>query len=96
MAKTKLRQILDYVEDSQGGTSLQQMARDLDLSISQAENLLDYWIRKGRLREIGPAPDCAGCPGGSSCSLMIDFPSTFQVVTEGKPQIPTIKPLCRG
>ena len=95
MAKIKLRQLLEYVEDSPSGISLQEMARDLNLSISQAENMMEYWVRKGRLQAVGPAPDCAGCASGSSCSFLIDFPPTFQVATEGKPQIPEKDPPCQ-
>jgi hypothetical protein len=95
MAKTKLRQLLEYVEDSPGGISLQEMARDLDLSISQAENMMGYWVRKGRLQAVSPAPDCAGCASGGSCSLLIDLPSTYQVTPKAKPQIPEKKPPCQ-
>ena len=95
MAKTKLRQLLEYVEDSPGGISLQVMARDLDLSIRQAENMMEYWVRKGRLQAVGPAPDCAGCASGSSCSFLIDFPATFQIATEDKSPIPEKNPPCQ-
>jgi len=95
VAKSKLRLLLEYVEESPGGISLQELARDLGLSISQAENMLEYWVRKGHLQAVSPAPDCAGCASGSKCSLLIDFPSTYQVTEKAKLHIPEKRLPCQ-
>jgi hypothetical protein len=88
MAKTKLRQLLDHVEDNPGISSLGSIARELDLSRSQVEQMLEFWVRKGRLQRRAPAPDCASCDSSGSCPYLVDLqrsdqpPGDFFCLTE--------------
>ena len=79
MAKTKLRQVLDLIENSGGGTSLRSIARELDISVSQVENYLEYWVRKGRLQVLEPSAKCEACASSGSCSCLIDFPKILRI-----------------
>lgn len=84
MAKTKLGQVLDLVENSRQGISLNAIARELDASVSQVENMLEYWVRKGRLQVVGPSPKCADCPSSGSCSYLIGLPRRLRL-SDGDP-----------
>ena len=49
---TMLRQVLQHFEQRSGAISLMQMARDLGVERAVLQDMLDYWVRKGRLREV--------------------------------------------
>ena len=62
---TTLRAVLSYFETEGGAASLGQMARDLGVERGMLEEMIGYWVRKGRLRASVAA--CAtwgaqGCP----------------------------------
>jgi hypothetical protein len=80
MAKTKLRQFLDHIESSPGATSLGSIARELDISVGQVENLLEYWVRKGRLKIQQPAGDCGSCASSGSCPFLGESLHAYQSV----------------
>lgn len=83
MAKPKLRQLLEYVEASPGGISLPGMARELGISLGQVENMLDYWVRKGRLQVAEPSSACGNCSSNGSCPILIDSLRIYQINAEG-------------
>ncbi len=66
MARTSLRQVLDYFENAREGISISSMAKDLKLSPGQLESMVEYWIHKGRVRSFEvKAEDCGSCAGGT-------------------------------
>jgi len=85
VAKTKLRQLLEYMENTTGGYSLETAARELDVSVRQAENMLDFWIRKGRIRKSAAITDCGSCASSGECPFILDMLTTYEFVKEGDP-----------
>ena len=79
MVKTKLSQLLEYVEKSPGVNSLREIAADLDLSVSQVENMLEFWIRKGRLQQVRSASACGSCSARGGCPV-VGFPPGYEVI----------------
>jgi predicted ArsR family transcriptional regulator len=75
--KPKLRQLLEYIENSQGGISLGRVAKDLEISVNQVENMLEYWVRKGRLQISEPSPDCGSCASNGSCPYLVEIPHIY-------------------
>jgi hypothetical protein len=63
---TTLRRVLEHVESQAGAVSLAQMARDLDVPRPLLQEMIDYWVRRGRLREAG-AVNCGTCGSASMC-----------------------------
>lgn len=64
-----LRQILKEITASRGGVSLDEIARRVGVSREEAESMVDYWVRKGRLSAEDmaaacPSGGCGGCPAG--------------------------------
>ena len=82
MVKTKLSQILEYIEKSPGVNSLQEIAADLDLSVIQVENMLEFWIRKGRLQPLRSPSVCGSCSARGGCPG-VGFISSYEVVHTG-------------
>lgn len=80
--RTKLRQLLDCFERTPRGLSLLAVAREMDLSQAQVENLLEFWIRKGRIRRSEEQPDCKICGEKADCPFVMDMPQYYELVPE--------------
>lgn len=82
MSKSKLGQVLESFENSPGSKSLLALARELNLSRSQTENLVDYWVRKGRIRVVAQQPDCQTCGSEKACPFIFEMPRYYEIVDE--------------
>jgi hypothetical protein len=78
---TTLRQVLQQFEQSQGAVSLPQMAHTLGIERGMLQNMIDFWVRKGKLREVG-APVCATCGSASACPFIVALPRCYELATE--------------
>lgn len=76
---TTLRQVLQQFEDSTQPRSLTQMARELDMPVSMLEGMIAYWVRKGKLREVGGAAACGTCSKAGSCHFVPQMPRTYEL-----------------
>lgn len=84
---TTLRQVLKQFEQNQEAISLPQMARTLGIERGTLQNMIDYWVRKGKLREVG-APVCTTCGSASECPFVVALPRCYELATTesaGKP-----------
>jgi hypothetical protein len=64
----KLRDVLTAFEEN-GSMSLAQMARHYEVDPRLLEEMIQYWVRKGRLRDAAAITGCNGCPvAGTSCN----------------------------
>ena len=80
MANTKLGQLLEYIQNSPGMTSLQDIASDLNLSVSQAENMLEFWVRKGRIQISNDLSECGRCGVKGDCSKIFEMPRVYELI----------------
>jgi|AMZC01.1.fsa_nt_AMZC01001298.1_3 hypothetical protein len=90
-----LSQVLQAVEAAGEPCTLAQLARQFDLSPAMLEEMLTYWVRKGRLREVDSSPACATCGRGASCPFVAKMPRTYEVVRDDEPPCDTPAPVCR-
>jgi len=82
MSQTKLRQLLDCFERAPEGLSLLAVARELDLSPARVENLIEFWVRKGRIRRCEDQPDCSLCGEIAGCPFVMQMPVYYELVQE--------------
>ncbi|MEJ2413110.1 MAG: FeoC-like transcriptional regulator [Anaerolineales bacterium] len=82
MSKSKLGQVLESFENSPGGKSLLALARDLNLSQGQTKNLVDYWVRKGRIRAVAQQPDCQTCGTKKACPFIFEMPRYYEIADD--------------
>lgn len=82
MPPTKLRQLLDCFESAPQGISLLALARELELSPSQVENMIEFWIRKGRIQRAEDQPDCNVCRERADCPFLMEMPPYFELVQD--------------
>ena len=80
MGRTKLGQLLDYFENTPGTASIADIASDLEITVSQAENMLAFWVRKGKIRISTSLTDCSSCGVNGECPLAFDLPRVYELV----------------
>lgn len=80
---TTLRQVLEHFEQNQGAVSLPQMARTLGVERGTLQNMIDYWVRKGKLREVN-SQSCTTCGSASGCPYIMSLPHCYELAT-GEP-----------
>lgn len=73
-----LRQVLDHFEHQSGSISLPAMARDLGVEPPMLQEMIDFWVRKGRLREIS-TPLCTTCGSARGCPFVLSLPRTYEL-----------------
>ena len=72
---TKLREVLRAFEQAQGPMSLDDLSRQLGVERGTLEAMLDFWVRKGRLRGVNPSQlldGCTACSAASGCPFVIN------------------------
>ena len=86
-----LQQLLQEIESAQGAINLNEMARKLGIERGALAGMIEFWIRKGRLKVDSEALEsvCGGCsgiecggnPAGSPGGpFIINMPRTFSLV----------------
>jgi hypothetical protein len=91
---TTLRQVLNIFEESAHPLSLAEIARDLGVEAGVLEGMLQYWVHRGRLREVsGDAAICPMCSKHEHCAIMPDMPRRYELVTGSRRELP-LSPNC--
>ena len=84
MAST-LREVLRAFETAPGPLSLNDIARDLDITPGMLDGMIDYWVRKGKIRPAasGACGSCAACSlSKSCCTYSPAMPRSYMLVTD--------------
>ncbi len=84
---TTLRQVLEQFEQGQGAVSLPQMARTLGIERGMLQNMIEYWVRKGKLREVG-TPACTTCGSAEGCPFIVALPRCYELASADSPDAP--------
>jgi len=83
---TTLRTVLQAFERAETPLSLGQLAVELSVAPGLLEGMIDFWVRKGRLRESGnEASACGSCGQKGACPLVIKMPRRFELATGNAP-----------
>lgn len=81
MKQNKLRQVLSTFEKTNRPLSLTQIAHDLDMPVMRLEGMIQYWIRKGKIRENGSYSECGSCNDNENCPFVMEMPQSYELVT---------------
>ncbi len=66
-----LSRILEELREAKGPLDLNEMSRRLGVERRALDGMLQFLVRKGRLREVGPiAEACSHCTGRFSCAQL--------------------------
>jgi hypothetical protein len=77
-----LRNVLAIFEQSSGAISVQQLARQLDVSSPVLEDMIQFWVRKGKVRESGNGETCNTCGSARGCPFIMNMPRRFELVRD--------------
>lgn len=77
---TVLKQVLQTFENADRPLSLTQMARELKVEPALLDEMIAYWVRKGKLREVAES-GCAACALHDHCSPIIKLPRRYELAT---------------
>jgi hypothetical protein len=81
MAST-LREVLRAFEDARRPLSFNDIARDLDITPGMLDGMIDYWVRKGKIRPVVSGAACASCRSAKSCcTYSPNTPRSYILVT---------------
>ena len=90
MTGSKLGKVLEIFESAREPLAMQQAARSLGISEIQLEGMLEYWVRKGRLKRVDSQAGCGTCAANGDCAFVLKLPRSYEPA--GNPdQIPLQK-----
>ena len=81
MKTSKLRQVLNAFETTNGSLSLPQLAEELEVSPARLDGMIQHWVRKGKIRERDGVTECGSCGQNGSCAFVMDMPRSYELAT---------------
>jgi hypothetical protein len=80
---SQLREVLSRFETYRMPVSVAQMAQEMQLEPGVLYSMIDYWVRKGKLREVNSHQQtCHTCGIKTGCPFIVALPRYFERVTE--------------
>lgn len=76
---TRLKQVLEAFEQSTCPLTAPRLAKQLAISEEMVEEMITFWVRKGRLRKIETAPACTHCGSASTCATLVNLPAVYEI-----------------
>lgn len=77
-----LRDVLTAFEQSNGAVSVQRLSHQLDISPPVLEEMIQFWVRKGKVRETGDSETCNTCGSARGCPFIMNMPRRFELVRD--------------
>ena len=84
MTTSKLSRLITLLEKSSGALSIRELARELELSQERVESMMDYWVRKGKIRVSAKLAECGSCGGKGDCPFVLELPRVYELVRGGE------------
>jgi hypothetical protein len=81
MSASTLTQVLTIFEQADGPLSLANVAHALDVSQARLEGMIQYWVRKGRIRETAAAKECGSCGIKGECPFVMEMPRSYELAS---------------
>lgn len=83
-----LKQVLEVFKDTSQPLTMNQIARQLSLEPPVLEDMIAFWVRKGRLRDVSACDDtcncgtaCSSCSfGATGCPFVVQMPKRYEFV----------------
>ena len=87
-----LYQVLEEIEQAQGPVLIKDLGQKLNIDPGVLSGMIQFWVRKGRLRDddtLAEGMACAGggcgdhCGGMSNCTFVAKMPKTYSISKNG-------------
>ena len=82
--QSNLGQLLSLIENSRTPLSIGELACKLDISTDRVHAMIQFWVKKGRIRQITLPSECNSCSKIRKCAFIIDMPSSYESVSQGE------------
>lgn len=84
---TTLRLVLEAFENAERPLRLDDLSRSLRVDPATLDNMIQYWVRKGRIRaDNGPDQGgCSACGVKGHCPFVVQLPRRYILVRSGDP-----------
>lgn len=82
MTTTTLSRLLKVIQESSGTLSVQSLATQLELKQERVESMVDFWVRKGRIKVSNTPADCGSCAVQGDCPFILEMPQTYELIQE--------------
>lgn len=80
---SQLREVLNRFDNQSAPVSINQMAREMQIEPGVLHGMIDYWVRKGKLREVGSDGDnCQTCGIKGACPFIVAMPRYYERIDE--------------
>ena len=77
-----LKQVLTVFRETSQPLSLNQIARELAIEPAVLEDMIAFWVRKGKLRDVSTCADDCGSCGVWVCPFVMQMPKRYEFVEE--------------
>ena len=80
------QQVLSCFEQGNDSFSIPMLAQRLNITEMTLQGILDYWVRKGKLREVHvDANSCHRCHIQKACPFVVSTPRYYERIREDVP-----------
>lgn len=80
---SQLKQVLNHFAEQSEPMSISKLAQDMQLNPGVLYGMIDYWVRKGKLREVNSTSQaCNTCGIKSGCPFIVAMPRYFEIVND--------------
>jgi hypothetical protein len=80
---TTLRRVLQAFEEADTSIRLDVLSRTLEIDPGTLDNMIQHWIRKGRIREVQiETGGCYTCDVQTECPFVMRLPRSYTLVRE--------------
>jgi hypothetical protein len=83
---TLLRHVLQIFEEAETVVRLDALARELEIDPATLDNMIQHWVRKGRIRAVVDMPEgtaCHGCGADGGCPFVVHLPRRYELIRLG-------------
>lgn len=81
-----LYNVLEAIQQASEPISLNDLAHTLEIEPSALEGMIDFWVRKGRIKVhdgLACGSACGSC-GVDGCPMLLHLPRQFEVVDQSR------------
>lgn len=80
---SQLKEVLNRFADQTIPVSVNRLAQDMEIEPGVLRGMIDYWVRKGKLREVNSGGEtCMSCGVKSVCPFIIALPRYYEIATD--------------
>lgn len=80
---SQLREVLNRFTDQSEPVSVNRMAHEMGIEPGVLSGMIDYWVRKGKLRAVSAeGKSCNTCGVKGACPFVVAVPRCYELAAE--------------